>query len=201
MVYRDFFVNNESFSSKENKAEIEEDKGINAPITLLSDIGADTKLHPGDIIMNKGNIVGIQSIRKSLTGGETLDLVNRNGKNKVVPKDSLDSIIVIKAGNKLNESSLDKIPLDECDCEDADDSKKEASIVRIGASYDRVKDVLSKDDSKDTDKDSDKNETLSDKAIANKLQSISVAINDILECMKKNSLNRSGMSSYRVNTI
>lgn len=192
MVYRDFFVNNESFSAKENKAEVEEDKGIDAPITLLSDIGADTKLHPGDIIMNKGNIVGIQSIRKSLTGGETLDLVNKNGKNKVVPKDSLDKIIVIKAGNKLNEASLDKIPIDECDCEDADDVKKEASIVRIGASYDKVKDTLSKED---------KEETLSDKAIANKLQSISVTINDILEYMKKNSLNRSGMSSYRVNTI
>lgn len=192
MVYRDFFVNNESFSAKENKAEVEEDKGIDAPITLLSDIGADTKLHPGDIIMNKGNIVGIQSIRKSLTGGETLDLVNKNGKNKVVPKDSLDKIIVIKAGNKLNEASLDKIPIDECDCEDADDAKKEASIVRIGASYDKVKDTLSKED---------KEETLSDKAIANKLQSISVTINDILEYMKKNSLNRSGMSSYRVNTI
>jgi len=196
MVYRDFFVNNESFSAKEMKEQVEnekEDTGIDAPITLLSDIGADTKLHPGDIIMNKGNIVGIQSIRKSLTGGETLDLVNKNGKNKVVPKDSLDSVIVIKAGNKLNEASLDKIPLDECDCEDVDDSKKEASIVRIGASYDKVKDTLSKSD--------DKDETLSDKAIANKLQSISVTINDILEYMKKNSLNRSGMSSYRVNTI
>lgn len=195
MVFRDFFVGNESFSAKEMKehTEIEkEDTGIDAPITLLSDIGADIKLHPGDIIMDKGNIVGIQSIRKSLTGGETLDLVNKNGKNKVVPKASLDKIIVIKSGNKLNEASLDKIPVDDCDCEDADDTKKKTSIVRIGASYDKVKDTLSKED---------KEENLSDKAIANKLQSISVTINDILEYMKKNSLNRTGMSSYRVNTV
>lgn len=155
-------------------------------------------LNAGDIIVIKGNLLGVQGVRRSLDDTK-VDLVDVKGDNKVVSSKDLDSVSVVHIGDKKNPiagkqtniSAIDKIP-----SEDTSDilekEKLPLALSNLGLKRSIIK-LTEEEDSPEGSNDIVRK--------ANQLSGVASKIYKIKEKMLENSSNRVNMASYKVNTV